>query len=111
MHLPLKAGEQFEVTGDLLQAYRAAYPHIDVDRQFGLMRIWLERNKSSRPKNGARFVDNWMKRQRSAVAMLSPRLVASAADRNARIVAQLTGMVNRQETIDVLAQPVASRVS
>lgn len=111
MHLPMKAGDQFEVTADLLQAYRVAYPHIDVERQFGLMRIWLERNKSARPKNGARFVDNWMKRQRTAVARLAPHLVTSAADRNARIVAQLTGMVNRKETIDVLAQPAARRVS
>jgi hypothetical protein len=89
MHLPMKAGDQFEVTADLLQAYRAAYPHIDVERQFGLMRIWLERNKSARPKNGARFVDNWMKRQRTAVARLAPQLApqlvtTSAADRNAR---------------------------
>lgn len=111
MQLPLKDGEQFEVTADLLQAYRAAYPHIDVDRQFGLMRIWLERNKSARPKNGVRFVDNWMKKQRAAVARLTPHLVNSTAERNANIVARLTGMVNRKETIDALAQPAARRVN
>lgn len=62
MRLPMKIDE-YEVSEDLLQAYRTLFP--TADAEFARMRIWLESNKARRPSRPEAFIRNWFKKVRA----------------------------------------------
>lgn len=104
MRILTKDGE-YEIAPDLVQAYKVAHPSIDVDRQFALMRIWLESNKAGRPKNPVRFVQSWFRRCKTS--RFQP---VSTFDRNLSIVSRLTGADKQQDEGHAIARPAARRI-
>ena len=109
MRLPLKDGAEYEIGEDLMDAYRLAYPMLDVGEQVAKMRLWLELNKASRPKNGARFVRNWLQRQTEIERYCNPlktlkndpsyRPYTGYQASKQAVIASLTGN-NQERTID-----------
>lgn len=61
MNLALRSGEH-ELSPDDIAGWQARYPLKDIHREFALMHLWLQRNKSRRPVQPYRFIDSWLKR-------------------------------------------------
>jgi hypothetical protein len=59
MILTLRTGP-YELSPDAIAALQQKYPCKAVERELGLMLIWLLRNPGNRPKSFWRFCDHWM---------------------------------------------------
>lgn len=72
-------GDAFITSEELVLAWRAAYPAIDVTRELRAAASWAVANPKNRKSNWQRFLVNWLARaqDRARPAKLSPREMAA----------------------------------
>ncbi len=52
--------EEFDLTEDLLNGFKAKYPQLDVMSEVYKINLWLHKNPARRPKLMLRFIEKWL---------------------------------------------------
>lgn len=60
-----ESGRFENLTPAQIELYRETFPHLDIDEQFRLMRLWLLDPSNTHRDGNSRFISNWFKRVRS----------------------------------------------
>lgn len=65
------AGRGFDISEDIMAAYRAAYPKVDVAAELAKMHVWLLSNprRAATYRVWSRFVNGWLQRAQQAAAL------------------------------------------
>jgi hypothetical protein len=78
-------GRWLGVTEEQLEAWKHAYPGIDVQVQLKLAAAWIVSNPNLAPRsNYARFINTWLSRQQHQVATNAIQNVRSILTKNCR---------------------------
>jgi hypothetical protein len=78
--IPTKSGN-FALSEQLIAAFQAKYPAVQVREQILIASLWLERNPSRRPTKPLRFLDTWLKKH-IPVPGMRPTIAAMVPDQN-----------------------------
>lgn len=54
--------EYFDITEERQSEYKQIFPHLNIDREYMLMKAWLDDNPRRRKKTYERFITGWLKR-------------------------------------------------
>lgn len=60
--MPKLGGKDFPITQQLFDAYKEAYPAVDVMAEFKKMKAWLLSRKENMKKNIPKFANSWLSR-------------------------------------------------
>ena len=85
---PLPRKTQYEFSEEVLQAWKKAYPNVDIDTEIAKAFAWETSNPKNAKKNKERFVNSWLSR-----AKPSPAKPKDTSD-NMRLQKELMGIAD-----------------
>jgi hypothetical protein len=93
-------GKWSGVPDRLLATWKEAYPALSLDAELSKAAAWIIANPKNKKSNYARFLTNWLSRAQDKAPAQRATQFRSYPDRNADVIAGLTGRSRRDERDD-----------